>query len=154
MATRKKTTKKTARKKTTAKRAVTKTAVRKRTAPTGPRVTWWEITAKDKASSDSVKKFFTSVFGWKVESDPQHDYGQVSAAQAGIGGGISAGPGGMNAVTFYIEVDDPDKYLRKIGASGGRTVMPTTTITPTTTIAQFADPAGNVIGLLKSGGMS
>ncbi len=121
--------------------------------PRGPHVGWWEITLSDKASSDKVKRFFTSVFGWKIQSDPQYDYGQVSDKDAGLGGGIGPGaPGAPNKVTFYIEVSDPDAYLRKIESAGGRTIMPTTAIMPTTTIAMFADPAGNVIGLLKGKG--
>lgn len=137
-----------------AKARATSAAARPAAKPKGPHVDWWEITLSDKASSDKVKKFFTSVFGWKISSDAQYDYGQVSAKDAGIGGGIGPGaPGAPNKVTFYIEVNDPDAYLRKIEAAGGKTVMPTMTITPTTTIAQFADPAGNVIGLVKAGSM-
>jgi hypothetical protein len=54
-------------------------------------------------------------------------------------------------VSVYIEVDDPDAYLKKIEKAGGKTLMPTTQVTPTTTIALFSDPDGNVVGLLKAG---
>lgn len=148
--------KRTARKpvKRAAKASAKPAAAKPAAKPKGPHVDWWEITLSDKASSDKVKQFFTSVFGWKIESDPQYDYGQVSDKQAGIGGGIGPGaPGAQNRVTFYISVNDPNAYLRKIEAAGGKTVMPTMSITPTTTIAQFADPAGNVIGLVKAGSM-
>ena len=53
-------------------------------------------------------------------------------------------------MSVYIEVDDPDAYLKKIEAKGGKTLMPTTTIMPGTTIAMFSDPEGNVNGLLKA----
>ncbi len=113
---------------------------------------WWEITLSDKASSDKVKKFFTSVFGWKIDSDPQYDYGQVSAKQAGVGGGIGPGaPGAPNKVTFYIEVPDITAYLKKIEAAGGRTVMPETQM-GTVSFAQFNDPAGNMVGLFRGSG--
>ena len=156
MATRKATKRssKTAarRAKTTAKRTARKPAARAaRPAQrsTGPKVGWWEITLGDKASSDKVKKFFTLVFGWKIDSDPQYDYGQVSATQAGIGGGIGPGaPGAPNKVTFYIEVPDITAYLKKIEAAGGKTVMPETNM-GTVSFGQFNDPAGNLVGLFK-----
>jgi uncharacterized protein len=116
-----------------------------------PKVGWWEITLADKASSDKVKTFFTQVFGWKIESDPQFGYGEVSAKDAGIGGGIGPTnqPGAKNNVTFYVEVDDIDAYLKKIEAAGGKTIMPNTPM-GNVAFAQFADPAGNVIGLFKN----
>jgi uncharacterized protein len=52
-------------------------------------------------------------------------------------------------VIFYIEVDDPQTYLDQIQRLGGRTVMPVTEIPEMVTFAQFADPEGNVIGLVK-----
>jgi hypothetical protein len=159
MATRKATKRssKTAarRAKTTAKRTARKPAARAArpaARSTGPKVGWWEITLSDKASSDKVKKFFTSVFGWKIDSDPQYDYGQVSAKEAGIGGGIGPGaPGAPNKVTFYIEVPDITSYLKKIEAAGGRTVMPETNM-GTVSFGQFNDPAGNLVGLFKGSG--
>ncbi len=115
-------------------------------------VGWWEIILPDKESADRARKFYSDVFGWNVsEPDPQFGYAQVSSKDSGIGGGI--GPGaqtGAKYVTFYVEVDDPDAYLRKVERAGGRTAMPTTQITPDTTIAQFTDVAGHLIGLLKA----
>ena len=132
--------------------AAKKTTARAAARPKGPRVGWWEITLADKASSDRVKKFFTTVFGWKIESDPQYDYGQVSDKDSGIGGGIGPSQAGTNSVTFYIEVPDLAAYLRKIEAAGGRTIMAPTVVSATTSFAQFADPAGNVVGLYKGMG--
>ncbi len=152
-----------AKKKTTAKRATRKArpaakkaaanrsarpAARTAARREGPRVGWWEITLADKASSDRVKAFMTTVFGWKISKDPQFDYGQVSDTDAGIGGGIGPSQAGRNNLTFYIEVDSPTAYLKKIEAAGGRTIMPETKVGDTS-FAQFADPAGNVIGLYK-----
>lgn len=112
---------------------------------------WWEITLTDKASSDKVKRFVTQVFGWKVSSDPQYDYGQVSDKQAGVGGGIgpTQAPGGRNVVTVYIEVDDIPGYLKKIESAGGKTVMPETSM-GNVAFAQFTDPAGNLLGLYRN----
>ncbi len=116
-----------------------------------PTVGWWEVILPDKASADKARKFYGDVFGWKVgAADPQFDYSQVSAKDAGVGGGIGSGPTLKAYVTFYVTVDDPDAYLKKVELAGGRTAMPTTAIMPDTTIAQFTDPSGNLVGLLKA----
>lgn len=47
-------------------------------------------------------------------------------------------------------VDDPEAKLAEIEAKGGKTVQPVMEIPQGPTIALFADPAGNTIGLIKS----
>ena len=53
-------------------------------------------------------------------------------------------------VNIYVEVDDPDAYLRKAEQMGGKTVMPTTEIPNMVTFAMFSDPDGNIVGLVKA----
>jgi predicted enzyme related to lactoylglutathione lyase len=48
-----------------------------------------------------------------------------------------------------VQVDDPAKTLEQIEAKGGKTVQPVLEIPNGPTIALFADPAGNTIGLRK-----
>src|SRR5207249_11155266 len=107
-------------------------------------VTWFEVTGKD---GKKLQDFYTGVFGWKIDANNPMNYGMVDNAGQGIGGGISAGDGGRNQVTFYVEVDDPQAYLNKVEAKGGKTVMPVTEIPGMVILAQFADPEGNVVGL-------
>jgi predicted enzyme related to lactoylglutathione lyase len=110
----------------------------------------FEITGKD---GKKLQDFYSGVFNWKVDANNPMNYGIVSNEDTGggIGGGISAGDGGTSQVTFYIEVDDPQAYLDKVTASGGRTVMPVTEIPGMVVLAQFADPEGNIVGLVKAG---
>ena len=49
-----------------------------------------------------------------------------------------------------MAVDDPQATLDAIEAAGGRTVMPVTEIPGMVTLAQFQDPAGNMVGIIKS----
>ena len=42
-------------------------------------------------------------------------------------------------------------HFDAIEAAGGRTVMPVTEIPGMVTLAQFQDPAGNMVGIIKSG---
>jgi len=58
--------------------------------------------------------------------------------------------GGPRWVTFYVAVDDPQATLDAIETAGGRTVMPVTEIPGTVTLARFQDPAGNLVGIIKS----
>jgi uncharacterized protein len=111
-------------------------------------VVHFEVTGKD---GKKLQDFYAKTFGWKVNADNPMQYGIVDNEGQGIGGGISAGDGGTQQVTFYIEVDDPQAYLDKVGAKGGRTVMPVTEIPGMVVLAQFADPEGNVVGLVKAG---
>ena len=110
-------------------------------------VTWFEITGKD---GKKLQDFYSGVFGWKIDANNPMNYGMVDNQGEGIGGGISAGDGGRNQVTFYIAVDNPQAYLDKVESQGGKTIIPVTEIPGTVTFAQFADPEGNVVGLLDS----
>jgi len=111
-------------------------------------VTWFEITGKD---GKKLQDFYSGVFGWKINASNPMNYGMVDNAGEGIGGGISGGDGGRNQVTFYVEVDDPQAYLNKIEAKGGKTVVPVTEVPGMVIFAQFADPEGNVVGITKAG---
>ena len=106
----------------------------------------FEIIGKD---AIKLQKFYADTFGWKL-SPPVAEMGNYSLFDnegRGIGGGIGEGD---PRVTIYIEVDDPQAYLDKSTQAGAKTLMPVTQVTDTVTIAMFADPAGNVVGLLKA----
>ena len=70
-------------------------------------------------------------------------------AGEGINGGIGPVNEGPNRVTFYVQVDDLQAYLNQAARLGGKMVMPPTEIPNVVTLAMFADPEGNVIGLIK-----
>jgi predicted enzyme related to lactoylglutathione lyase len=65
----------------------------------------------------------------------------------GIGGGV--GQGEQAKVMFYVQVADPQSALDQAVALGGRVVQPVMEIPGAVTMAQFADPEGNVIGIVK-----
>jgi len=113
------------------------------------RVVHFEVTGPD---GEALKRFYASIFGWSIDSSNPMNYGIVPAPEGGgIGGGVSATEGGAPGyVTFYVAVDDPQATLDAIEAAGGRTVMPVTEIPGTVTLAQFQDPAGNMVGIIKS----
>ncbi|MEK7217098.1 MAG: VOC family protein, partial [Chloroflexota bacterium] len=64
-------------------------------------------------------------------------------------GGIGPAQQEPGHVTVYVQVDDLDAYLKKAESLGGKTLMPPTEIPGVVTMAMFADPEGNVIGMIK-----
>ena len=111
-------------------------------------VTWFEIIGEDTVA---LQNFYRDVFGWKLSPPVPEmgNYSQVDNEGHGIGGEIGGTMGGPSRITIYLEVDDPEAYLTKVEAAGGKTLMPLTTVTEGVTIAMFADPGGHVMGLLK-----
>jgi predicted enzyme related to lactoylglutathione lyase len=115
-------------------------------------VTWFEIIGRD---AIGLQKFYKEIFDWKLTPPAAEmgNYSMLEGGEKGIGGGIGQMEGGGSVVTVYIEVDDPQAYLDRIGQAGGKTVHPVTEIPGVgVTFAQFADPEGHVVGLLKAQG--
>jgi len=112
------------------------------------KVTWFEIMG---SNGTALQQFYSDIFGWEYQQAPgEMSYGMISGGDGGIGGGIGDSPQQGNSVTVYIEVDDPQAVLDQIGQKGGETVVPVTEIPNMVTFAQFRDPQGNVVGLVKS----
>ena len=110
-------------------------------------VSWFEVTGKDGAK---LQQFYGGLFGWKIDAGNPMNYGIVEGGEGGISGGIGGSQDGSTQVTFYVSVDDLQAALDKAEQLGGRTVMPVTEIPNMVTFAQFADPEGNVVGVVKS----
>jgi len=117
-------------------------------------VVHFEIVGKD---AKKLHNFYSKLFEWDINADNPMNYGMVNPAGFGnevgkgsIGGGISAAePGTPSYVTFYVQVNDTDAYLKKIESMGGKTLVPTTEIPNVVTFALFKDPEGNIVGLVK-----
>ena len=109
-------------------------------------VVHFEINGSDGAK---LRQFYASLFGWKINADNPMNYGIVDNEGQGINGGIGESPEGKS-LTFYVSADDPQAVLNKAEQLGGKTVMPVTTIPGMVTLAQFADPEGNIVGVVAS----
>jgi hypothetical protein len=111
-------------------------------------VVHFEAVGKD---GNKLREFYGKVFGWQFNVMPEMDYGLVDNGERGINGGIGgAGDGGSPSAIFYVEVDDPQATLGQAESMGGKTAMPVMEIPGIVTLAQFTDPEGNLIGLVKS----
>ena len=109
-------------------------------------VVHFEIMAKDGARAET---FYSELFGWKIDSNNPMNYGIVDNAGEGINGGVGSTPDGQAFVTFYVQVDDLQAYLDKAVKLDGKVLVPVTEIPNMVTLAQFEDPDGNRIGLVK-----
>ena len=114
-----------------------------------PRVIHFEIPAKD---LDRVARFYTDVFGWKVEkwSGPV-DYWLVTTGnkrEPGIDGAISRQtPGGTTCNT--ISVPSVDEFIAKVEAAGGKAITQKMAIPSVGYDAVCMDPEGNCFGIME-----
>ena len=119
----------------------------------GRAVVHFEVIGKD---ADKLMGFYSELFDWQVDADNPMNYGMVSREDnldqgMGIGGGIGqTQEGGDGYVTFYVSVDDVGAALDKAESLGGTRVMEPMEVPGGPEIAQFRDPDGHLIGLVKS----
>ncbi len=98
-----------------------------------------------------TRDFWAALFGWKVKDFPQYNYSIVPGTEAGITGGIGQSPNGQKLVTVYVQVSDLQAILDRVEHLGGKTVNPVFGLPDVQQFAHFADPDGNIIGLMSSG---
>jgi predicted enzyme related to lactoylglutathione lyase len=116
----------------------------------GAPVVWFEVAGRD---LDALRKFYSGLFGWKIELDSSAPmpYGLVdTGAEGGIPGGVYA-PGEPvgGYVSFYVGVDDLEASLRHAEELGAKVAQPPTPLADGTRIAMVNDPEGHRIGLLQ-----
>src|SRR5262245_9321764 len=113
----------------------------------GAPVVWFEVAGRD---FDTLSKFYTELFHWKVDADNPTGYGMVdTGGDGGIPGGVFAG-GDTEYVSFYVQVPDLEARLRQAEKLGAKVVQPPTPTAPDgPTIAMVTDPEGHRIGILQ-----
>lgn len=113
----------------------------------GSPVVHFEIMGPD---GPALSGFYAELFGWGVQHMPEMNYTVVDTrAGSGINGGIGTTAEGEHRVLFYVAVPDPQATLDQAEARGGKTVLPVSEIPGVVTLAQFLDPDGNVVGIIK-----
>ncbi|MGZ9160523.1 MAG: VOC family protein [Candidatus Limnocylindrales bacterium] len=112
---------------------------------TEPKVIHLEIVGKDQAA---LQQYWSTLFGWKLDTNNAGGYGMSDPAQTGIVVGIGGTPdGSAGHVTGYVRVADIDATLARAVELGGSVVMPKFSPSPDATLALVADPYGHVVGL-------
>ncbi len=122
------------------------------------RVVHFEIQADE---PERAAKFYTDIFGWKIEKWPGlgYDYWMVMTAEKdskepGIHGGLLKRPTplakemrGSNAFVSTIQVENFDEFANKIEAAGGKVAMPKYALVGMAWQGYFLDTEGNTFGL-------
>ncbi len=98
-----------------------------------------------------LQRFYAELFGWKTTLNPV-GYGYVPVAPAppvALTGGVGPSPQRQPLVIFYVKVADPASTLKMAEALGGRIVMPPVEVPGGIIFARFADPEGNIVGIVR-----
>jgi uncharacterized protein len=110
------------------------------------RAAWVDLSSSDAAAS---RAFYSKVFGWQVEVNPDPQYGGYALAKLDgkdVGGiGPSMSPGAPTAWNIYIGTDDIDDLAKQVQTAGGTVVAPPFDVGDQGRMAVFQDPSGAVI---------
>ena len=110
-------------------------------------VVHFEIAGRD---GEKIQKFYSDLFGWEINSNNPMNYGVVDTKTGqGINGGIYKAPHDVPFLTFYVRVDDLQKFLDKAEKLGGQAVVPPTSIPGIGSYAFIKDIDGNILGLFR-----
>ena len=108
-------------------------------------VVYFELMGGD---GEVLRDFYAQLFGWETTDVEETGGGYQRIAGAGLEGGLGTFPGAPSYVTFYVQSDDLEADVARVGQLGGRTVMEPRTVTGSIRTALVEDPAGHVIGLI------
>lgn len=104
-----------------------------------------------------AKKFYESLFGWKMEGPPgMTDYYLIETedlnGNGGVGGGLGMRGEPSQRITAYIGVDNIDEYSKKVEECGGKVAQPKMAVPGWGYLAVCIDTEGNTFGLWQDDG--
>jgi predicted enzyme related to lactoylglutathione lyase len=112
--------------------------------------------------ADRAKRFYGTVFGWKMNEMPQMDYTMVMTGPSDaqgmptktsmVNGGMMKRNSAVKAPTVTITVDDIEKALEQVKQEGGKVVTKKQPVGDMGWTAYIKDTEGNVIGLWQRSG--
>ena len=117
----------------------------------------FEIPADD---VEKIRKFYSSLFGWKIERMPgPMEYWGIATVpvndkgmpeRPGVNGGMMKRQNPERKPVNYIAVESVDEYVKKIEALGGRIIVPKMEVPGIGWWALALDPEGNQFAILQS----
>ena len=116
-----------------------------------PRVVHFELPADD---PDRAARFYSSVFGWKIEkwAGPM-DYWMIAtggAEEPGIDGAIMRRQDPLSALNVTVDVPSVDDFAARVLASGGKIIAPKTPVPGVGYLAYCQDTEGTIFGIMQS----
>jgi uncharacterized protein len=115
---------------------------------------WTDLAATD---PKAAAKFYSAVFGWKVEVSPDPQYGGYATAKAGGKDVAGITPKQMeqqpSAWTVYIGTANAAETAKKAEAAGAKIIAPVMEVGDQGHMAIIQDPSGAYLGLWQAGTM-
>ena len=121
------------------------------------KVVHFEIPADNLARA---KKFYNTVFGWKIDGYPEMQYTILRTTETdakgmpkevgAINGGMLERQDPVRAPIVTISVDNMEQATAKIETNGGKIIRPKIAVGDMGFAAYFRDTEGNVIGLWQN----
>jgi uncharacterized protein len=115
---------------------------------------WTDLAATD---PKAAAKFYSAVFGWKVEVSPDPQYGGYATAKAGGKDVAGITPKQMeqqpSAWTVYIGTANAAETAKKAEAAGAKIIAPVMEVGEQGHMAIIQDPSGAYLGLWQAGKM-
>ncbi|GAC1410101.1 MAG: hypothetical protein NVSMB57_03440 [Actinomycetota bacterium] len=111
----------------------------------GAPIEWFESVGPD---GNALRDFYTDLFGWNIEMYEGVDYGHVVTPEGQISGGVGTSPMGRPVSLVYARVADLNEGLNRAEKLGGKRLTEPMKVDGDNAIAHFADPAGNMFGLI------
>jgi len=118
---------------------------------------WLDLSSSDPAGS---REFYSKIFGWQVEVNPDPQYGGYALAKIGGKDVAGIGPKMMaeapTAWSIYIGTTDTEALAKNVTAAGGTVIAGPMRVGDQGTMAVFQDPSGAFISSwqpLAMGGM-
>jgi len=110
-------------------------------------VVFFQIRAKD---AKAMRAFYREMFNWQIE---ENDF--AARIAPGVGppveglGGVMVPDADTPGVSLFIQVRDLQESLAKAERLGGKKTADPFDVPAGPTIAQIADPEGNLVGLVQ-----
>ena len=115
---------------------------------------WTDLSTSD---PEGARKFYSAVFGWKVEVNPDPQYGGYALAKAGGKDVAGIGPKQMDeaptAWTVYIGTPNAAETAKKAEAAGAKIIAPVMEVGDQGHMAIIQDPSGAYLGLWQAAAM-
>jgi predicted enzyme related to lactoylglutathione lyase len=115
-----------------------------------PKINHFEINADDTLRA---KKFYESVFNWKIEKwEGPMEYWVITAGdedEPGINGGLQKRENKEDTISNYIGVESVEDIVKKVKKNGGKILKPKSPIPGVGYYAVFKDTEGNKLGIME-----
>jgi len=118
------------------------------------RPAWVDLSSADPAAS---RDFYSRLFGWDIQVDPDPQYGGYGmAVDSGVGVagiGPKMDPNAPTAWSLFIGTEDANALAKNVAENGGKVVAAPFQVGDQGIMAVFQDPAGAHISCWQASGM-